>query len=228
MTTTKLCSSKLIVALLGTAALTLSAVAQTPTIVYNNSTTATGSTPFFAPGTEYGDQINLAGTSRFVTEFKFQYYLAAGSGTAELRAYDMTGSGASLGIPSTPGNLLYDSTAFPISAGANGYNIVDINGANFNAPANGSFTWTVSFTGTGTNHVGLLLYNPPTVGTSLNDFWVRNSDGTWSIQNFGSTGPVANFGAQVIAVPEPTVLQFGMVSGLVGFGMLLFRRRAVR
>jgi len=65
----------------------------------------------------------------------------------------------------------------------------------------------------GSTAAGQILYNPPTIGTSQPYFLKNGAYGWW----FGSTGPVANFGWEII--PEPASM---LLLGLAG---LLIRRR---
>jgi len=48
-------------------------------IVYDNSSTDLNRTyiPDVPNGTEFGDEINLGGTDRVITDFKFEYFLGA-------------------------------------------------------------------------------------------------------------------------------------------------------
>ncbi|MBU6400661.1 MAG: hypothetical protein KGS61_10105 [Verrucomicrobia bacterium] len=233
MTTIKPNLSQVVVALVGALALSATvAQAQQTAVIYNNTSNNSGA--YLSPNTliggswttEYGNQLNLGiapnGGSWQITDFKLQYFLKSGSGdeTLDLRVYANDGTGG------TPGSLLYNSTSVPIISANSG--VVDVSGVNVSVPS--SFTWTVSFggvhssgTGAETNEVaGLWLYGPPTTGSAFNDVWVNNN-GTWGLQNLG--GGTTTFAAQITAVPEPTVLQFGMVAGLAGLGMLGLRRR---
>jgi hypothetical protein len=75
-------------------------------------------------------------------------------------------------------------------------------------------------TGAGAN-AGPLLYDPPTIGTSLDDYWLRgypNPADDWSLFTFGGSPP-ANFGIRITAVmdgavPEPTAFIVWTVLGL--------------
>jgi hypothetical protein len=217
MSTTTSYFGKIMVALLGTAMLGTAVRAD---IIYDNTTTSLGQ--YTSETGEFGDQINFAGTARDLTDFQFQYYLgsATGGATADLKIYDMTGTPITQNGNSyaAPGNLLYDSTAIPIQVGAG---VFDVSQVSLTLPD--TVTWTVSFNA-GTNIVGLLLANPPSVGSSLDDFWVNNN-GTWELHSYNGS-PVANFAAQVSAVPEPSVVEFGMMAGLAGLGWLSMRRRS--
>jgi hypothetical protein len=65
-----------------------------------------------------------------------------------------------------------------------------------------SFTWTAQFSNLGANQAGLLVYGPPTVGTSFDDFWLKTNS-TWSTFQVGG-GPsdfAARFGATVTVIP---------------------------
>lgn len=196
------------------ACLSMASATQAAT-VYDNSTTPVGS--FHAMTTESGDQINLlSGTPREVSTFQFEYFsdLADITGrTATVRFYENNGASGA------PGSLLFNSGAFALK---DGYQTVTINGLAVNVPD--SFTWTVEFGGlAGGDQAGLLIYDPPTVGSSLNDFWVNNG-GTWSINQLNGGATPANFGARVVAVPEPGVIGLALLGG----GLLLAVRNARR
>jgi hypothetical protein len=174
-------------------------------IVYDNSTNYLGS--YFGSTNEFGDQIKLMdGIERLVTQFKFEYYGAHdfdGNQTAQLKIYDNTGIGDS------PNNVLYDSGSFSIKSGVN--HVVVNFPEGLNVPD--TFTWTVQFGGLTTAlQAGLELFDPVSVGSSYGDFWEK-INGTWGTQTI--PGTVANFAAQVTAiVPEPTILQYGLLGGL--------------
>ncbi len=196
-------------------------------IVYDNTDTNTFLGQYYGSPFEFGDQINLVAPGQWiVTSFKFDYYLNGnlnGNETADLRFY------ANNGANGAPGTLLYDSGVFNITKGENGYNTVNDSGLQVEVP--GTFTWTVLFGGIEAfETAGLLFYNPPTVGSSFDDYWERDSSGAWALKRFTPAGgPVANFGAQVtaIAVPEPATIQLGLFASLVWLGYVA-RQRAAR
>lgn len=169
-------------------------------VVYDNSTNYLG---FSHDSTlEYGDEIVLGGSERWITEFAFEYFASfteTGDETARLRFYANDGPlGAN--ATETPGTVLYDSGIFDISTG---YRTVHAEGLGFEVPDR--FTWTVEFSGLAEGErAGLLFYDPPGVGSSEPDFW-QKEDGAWHLLEFPSL--VANFAAQVTAtnVPVQTV-----------------------
>jgi hypothetical protein len=175
-------------------------------IVFDNSTNYLGS--YFSTTNEFGDQIKLIdGIERLMTQFKFEYYGRHdfdGTQTAQLRIYDNTGIGDS------PKNLLYDSGPLSIRSGIN-YVQVDWPEGLY---VPDTFTWTVQFGNLlSPTQAGLLLFDPVSVGSSYGDFWEKVG-GAWGTQTI--PGTVANFGAQVTAiVPEPTIIQYGLLGGLI-------------
>ena len=203
---------------------------QTSSIVYDNSTTDLGKT-YGVNGTEFGDEITLAGTDRNVNEFQFQYFLsgnASGNETADLRFYANDGptvsrtlpDGSTIQVP-TPGTLLYDSGSFSLSKG---FQVADATGLNVTVPNN--FTWTVTLNGVDSNEsAGLLLYDPPTVGSSFADFWQKNN-GSWNTYLFDNGATPANFAARVSAVPEPATIAYALLAGASWLGYLGFKRRS--
>lgn len=83
----------------------------------------------------------------------------------------------------------------------------------------GTFTWAVRLT----RPVGLVLYDPPTVGSSGDFHWLSSNDAaTWTQINF--LNAVDNFRARVTAVPEPGTLVLTL-AGLAFFGLSLRGRR---
>lgn len=188
------------------------------------------------------DDINLgAGIGgRLITSFQFT---VANFNTTTLTIRPTVSFYAANGAGSGPGTLLAALGFNPISVNAgNGSIFTFTNAAGvFMAPASGSFWAGVSFDNGGTstattaaqvNNFGQLLFNPPTVGTSSNVFFVSTNTGVGGTSNpaggffnLGTGGPVANFGwSFTVAGPEPA--SGFLVLGVVGaFGVIAARRR---
>ncbi len=153
---------------------------------------------------EYGDEITLAGTERLVTDFIFEYFgdfTQTLSEFARVRFYANDGPGR---YPA-PKTVLFDSGLFRLNEG---YSTKWLSGLSVLVP--NTFTYAIEFTGlTGAedDRAGLLLYHPPSIGSSFRDFW-ELIDGTWTLSHFGGNTfkPEANFGVRVVAVPEPSAL----------------------
>ena len=152
---------------------------------------------------EYGDQVQLAGKARTITEFRFEYFgefQATGTEMVRVRFYANDGPGLP-GLANTeqPGTLLFESALEPVVPG---FNTVTLRG--LSVPVTNTFTWTVQFEGLSGRYqqrAGLVFYNAPSVGSSYDDFWQRTGT-NWSIWNF-RPGYFANFAARVAAVPDP-------------------------
>ena len=214
MITTRFQNLKNIACLAACVALSLSAFADNT--VYNNTTTFSGS--YYPSSTEFGDQVfPVVGTNTVITAFSFEYFASLGAtpgraGVANIYMND--------GTSGSPGTQLYTSPSFSL---ANGYNTISISGINL--PLTPSFTWSVLFTGLQPGDAaGLSLYDPPTVGTSNNDFWQKDASGAWALKQINGGSPKANFGAKFFAVPEPSPFQLLLVGGLMIVGYLSFRR----
>lgn len=198
-----------------------SAVAQTPTVVYDNSSSPLNR--YFASTSEFGDQINI-GSGWTASSFRFEYFAAnlSGGEMARVRFFKNDGVPIEGTDIQAPGGLLYESPKFPLQNGNIPVSIENLP-AGIDLPE--SFTWTVSVTGlSGSEVFGLVLYDPPTVGTSLDDIWQFTING-WQLTQIPGlpTGSSANFGAVLTAVPEPGPLALLALGGLA----LLFKRRSI-
>jgi hypothetical protein len=190
-------------------------------IVYNNSvnrsTNGSGDALVFAQsGYEYGDEVALAGTARYLTNFAIEYYqngIPAGA-TMRLRIYSNDGTAYGTNF-NAPGSLLYDSSAFNVGGNSDGFHSLTFNQANSGLaiPVGGSFTWTVEFGGVTSGSAALSLYDAPTVGTDYNQYWeasgTTNSTAPWVYRlnpglniNFGAIAAAADKSADVTA-PTP-------------------------
>lgn len=235
---------------LGAVLLSLGAFAAGPPYtgnIYQNNTTDLGIN--FSPGTlETGDEIVLAGTlQRNIVNFTFDFYGIAGAGApvgqflganvqARVRFYTMNGPVNGQGFI-TPGPThltpFFDSTfsflPTPRSTAefSTAFNDFGPGGASLPIPgaaiANQHITWSVQFSGmVGGDEVGLNLYNPPTVGSSLPDYWTYDAINLWQVKT-NALNPM-NFGATMSAVPEPSTVGLLICGGLG----LLFATRKTR
>jgi hypothetical protein len=173
--------------------LTLLAISTRGAIVYENATTFEGL--FNDSKLENGDQLNLVGSQRLITDFSFEYFgdfAITGDEKARVRFYEMNSAPGDNPF-ATPGTLLYESASFNINSG---YGTVSITNLAVFLPAN-TFTFSVEFTGiAATESVGLLYYDPPTVGSSDAYFWEKEN-GVWTAVATDDAGN--NFAAQVKA-----------------------------
>lgn len=168
-------------------------------VIYENNRIY--STNFVTHTEEYGDEINLAGSARTITDFQFEYFGDFNSNTVatvEVRIYANDGPGR---YPE-PATLLYGSAPLEVQPG---FNTVTLNGLNLEVPS--TITWTVQFSGlsgTAGDKAGLLIYEDPQVGSSYRDYW-RKVNGSFVLYSFFGFKPKANFGARVLAGPDPPV-----------------------
>jgi alpha-tubulin suppressor-like RCC1 family protein len=143
----------------------------------------------FDPGTlEVADEIILAGSARYLTNFDFQFWgvntanpsTFAGPVEVRVRFYQNDGP-LYQGYPA-PGTAFFDSGWFSVGVPTPRSTFVFTAGSDF--PVGGlllpssDITWSVQFRGMGaTDSVGIDLYSPPVIGLGYPDFWQDN--GGW-------------------------------------------------
>jgi hypothetical protein len=171
-----------------------------------------------ANGVQIGDEVTLAGTSRRLTNFSFEYFGTnfSGNESARLRIYENNGPLFN-GVALSPGNQLYDSGLFPIVNTLRSTVNFDwaTLGPTLDVP--NTFTWTVEFTGIdgAGESAGLDLYAPVVTGSSFGDYWQLNGANWVLLENLQNT-PI-NFAARIEAtVPEPGPLALLAIGGLLG------------
>ena len=160
-------------------------------VIYDNTTTPLGSTSFTA--LQIGDEVNAAGSERFVSLLQVGVTQQGFAGTADLQAWLYANDGPG----GQPGAMLWQSAIL---------NDVPLTGGNdlipFPVPlvqVPNTFTWTVQISDTSPVAVGLPHFHPPTVGSSPDYAWF-GGPGSWT----RLPGPPArDLMARVTAIPEP-------------------------
>ena len=199
-------------------------------VVYDNSSSYLGFRTDQG-NAEIGDTVQFEGSDRIVTQIDFEYFVNPGASGNEMGVLSVYANDAAGNFP---GTLLYQSNPFSLATpDPEGFG--SVTAAGFTPfTATDLVTWTVSFSGIEEGEdVGLLFYNPPTVGSSVNfdtgtatigtgasDFFVQRNGASWEILSTPSRAD--NFGARFTAVPEPTTWAL-LIGGLATFGLI--RRR---
>jgi hypothetical protein len=196
----------------------------------------------FNPGDlEVADEIQLAGTARYLTNFAFEFWgenpnspdSFVGNVQARVRFYQNDGPEFN-GYPS-PGSTFYDSGWFTIDQPTPRNTLRFVAGDAF--PESGLFipvgltmTWSVQFQRDVTSDsIGLDIYSPVVEGASFPDYWENDGAG-WQLKN--NVVPMdfaALLEASVVAVPESSTLVLSVLGGVVllfGLGRLRSRRLA--
>ena len=172
-------------------------------VIYNNTGDPVLGT--YAPtdnSLEFGDQIILDGDARVITEFRLEYYSSEAAGDAIVRFRSNTGSNLE------PAEILFETDHIPLEAN---FNTIEIEG--IGVPISGdTFTFTIEFDVAGTQDVGLILRNPPSIGSSFDDVWVQADTGDWATRNIPLA--TANLAAQTGAVPEPSTIALSILGAL--------------
>ena len=175
---------------------------------------------------EVADDVTLASGARIFDSATVAYTGSGFSGdetlTFTLYAMDGAPTPDSFGF-NTPGTVLFTSTAPIVEGSANTIAFSD-NSGTVVLPDNvgvGLIFSGIDFD-PATSDGGGLLFDPPSVGTSFDDFWLRgfpNPGDPWGLFTFGGNPPV-NLGFQIsanAAIPEPgTWISMGGLALLVG------------
>jgi hypothetical protein len=210
----------------------LAGVLSFPEVVYDNLATPLGNYLGGFAYEEVGDDVTLAGTSRILGSVTVAYagFNFDGDETLTLTLYLMNGppTPASFGF-NTPGTVLFSATVPILSTIGSTITFLDASGSVVLPDVVGvgvSFAG-VDFDPTGAgSDAGPLLYDPPAVGSSLDDFWLRgfpNPGDPWGLYTFGGSPPI-NLGLQITTVPEPATM-FLLGAGMMGVGVTARRRR---
>lgn len=186
------------------------------TPIYSNADNYLSLFTDFIGNGQIGDQVTFGGTARTVTDIDVEYFLNSGSAVGQLFVRAMDGPVVN-GV-ATPGSVLYDSGQLTLGAGQNH---ISATGLSLEVPE--SVTWSVLFSGVDAGEqIGLLYYDPPTVGQSFDDFW-QIVGGTWTLMDTPNVKD--NFGAVFTAVPEPSTWAL-LLGGAGMLGFLSFRRKS--
>jgi len=149
----------------------------------------------FNPGTlEVGDEIVLAGTARYLTNFSFEFWGTntlnpanlSFAGVVQARVRFYLNNGPPFHGYGTPGTNFYDSGWFSVPKPTSRNLFVFEAGSDF--PAGGLYipasniTWSVQFQGMAANDsVGVDLFSPPVVGIDFSDYWENDISG-WTLK----------------------------------------------
>jgi len=179
--------------------------------VYSNTTTDTGGTVFYSTGpyVQIGDNITLAGTDRSANTATAEFFDGgAGSGTfdASLRFFN---AGSPVG--SQIGGV-FTVTGTAITSGS----VVDVTWSlgGLVLPTNVIFTVSEANVASGLD-LGLTLFEPPTIGSSSNQFYIVSTNGTtYSQASQGASQDNLFFflSASPVGIPEPSTMMLTLLA----------------
>ncbi|HVY70016.1 MAG TPA: hypothetical protein VHH73_08805, partial [Verrucomicrobiae bacterium] len=150
-----------------------------------------------SPAFEFGDEVTLAGTGRSLQDIQFEYFgrLVEDPGKWILLAiYKNDGPSGS------PGTAIYQSDPIAARAGFHSVIITGISGITLTDRV------TVTLATTGLNpgeSVAWLVAGPPSIGSSVNDFWQKNGQGLWERQTPGAGESPGNFSLKLLVASTP-------------------------
>ena len=199
----------------------LVAFAMGQSFVYDNTTTSLNNNHPLLPewlndSAEVGDEIWLDGSDREAVELGLIF---TNRGTSP-NYFDAQVRFRILDANESPADVFFDTGIIPGMYSPPGLTVYFFAIPHVIVPDR--FVWTIQLynrTGPG-NELGPSYYNPPTVGHSEDFFWRYETGGDWTPYSWGGQ-PVANFGASLTAVPEPSLLA-ALSIGVLG----IIRRRA--
>ena len=201
--------------------------------IYDNSHNDLGIR--FDPGNfEVGDEIQLTGAARYLTNFAFEFWgessisanRFAGDVQARVRFYQNDGPG--FHGYATPSSIFFDSGWLTIDGPTTRNTLVFAAGDLLPAgglfiPVGQTMTWSVQFQrAVSDDSIGLDIYSPVSAGASFPDYWENDGTG-WQLKN--NVVPMdfaARLEASLVAVPEPSMLAVAAV------GVVLFLVRPSR
>ena len=213
------------------------ASARADNIIYSNTNAASDLNIAFSPGTnQIGDEVSVT-SSGWLSYFDFQYYGTNMSGSQSIDVWLYQNDGAAISLVNrtayAPGTVLFhetvSSTFFQNTAPQRNTLQFSPGFGDFTANSiwiDSAYNLTLAIQISGVNEAGgefagISLYSPQTVGGNYNSYW--QFDGTsWGLNT--NSYPV-NFGMQIQAVPEPSMLSFVMMGGLTVLGLGRFFRR---
>ena len=158
----------------------------------------------FGPGIrEFGDELVLPDKERRLREFHVEYFgdfVPDGDETLKVRIYRNSGALIPVSTTSTtrvpsPGEVIFESEPRPIAPGTNLLSFLELD-----VEVPDKVTWTATIEGLSGqpgDKVGLVVYSPPTVGSSFNDFWVNVAGQGWKLAQLPG-GVLSNFGCRVV------------------------------
>ena len=246
----KCITPRLAIIALAASALSFLGSAGAQTLVYSNTTTFTGQgatnggvtsdtgtrqTNLVADDLTYDPAFALNTVTRFTFSLA-NFNSTSQALTPSIRFYSNDGANGG------PGTLLagFNFGAITMAAGSVNTFSFNIPAANqFPLPATGTL-WAGMYFSSGSqtaavmNNFGQAIFNPPTIGSSADRAFFGSTPGTQTTGNPAgsvvnspfSGNPVANFGWQITAVPEPSTVAFVVFGvGLLVAGHRLKRKR---
>lgn len=186
------------------------AQAATADVIYDNTTTGTGSRSFTQ--LQIGDEVDAAGSARLVTELHIGITMQGQAGSADLQArlYANDGRGGS------PGSLLWEGPILDNVSLTGGDDLIRFDVPRVEVP--GAFTWTVQISDARPVAAGLPHYHPPGVGSSPDRAWFGNGQ-TWTELNDPNGRPI-NFMSRVIAL-SPSQITLAVSAQCPGGGGII-------
>lgn len=198
-------------------------------VIYSNTTNDL-SMRFNTGLAEVGDEVTLESTG-FLTSFSLEYWAensassSAFAGNVEARVRLYRNNGELVSGYASPNDFIYDSGWFSLGVPTSRSTINFAAGVDWSPGglfiADNNITWSIQFQGLGsTDSAGLDVFDPPTVGSSYDDYWWKNpSTGEWSLLQDGSSIPM-NFAARFEAtIPEPSSMSLVLLGGLAAVWM---------